>query len=268
MIDTTEFSPAEPERGLSSFANLLLMILGFDETQCDFSYANYLSCLGLLPGSAPKPTHPFFFPTGFPSEGPPTILPAEIADRMEEAFAELREIRSQLAEYDRPNEVPGDVADELGPRAMAAVRRLGAALGYRRWDSGETMVQMLQLDNVLQTADMGGAELVQAVGECGSDCCVWEDPEESDKKIRVGVLRLVFRLPVHESIENTTPATLGEWRRRSKAIAAVHNALFPGHHCIIEFRDYTAATVLRSEPIGPSYAEVVAKREAMRSKPT
>jgi hypothetical protein len=33
MIDTTKLSPAQPEGGLSSFANLLSMILGFDEAK-------------------------------------------------------------------------------------------------------------------------------------------------------------------------------------------------------------------------------------------
>jgi len=266
MIDTTKLSPAEPEGGLSSFANLLCMILGFDETENEFSYATYLACIGLMPDSAPKPTHPFYFPTSFPSEGLPSILPREIADRMEASFAELREIRSRLADFGGPNEIGAQATDEFGRRAMAAIRRLGAAMGYRRWDSGETMVMMLQLSKALLAAGIEEFELVQAVNHFGSDCCVWEDSEESSNKVCVGALRLVFRLAGSKLVETATPGKLAQWRAMSRQIAAVHNALFPDDHCIVEFRDHTAATLMRSQPIGPSYAEVVAKREANRSK--
>jgi hypothetical protein len=267
MIDTTQLSAAQPEGGLSSFANLVSMILGFDETKDGFSYARYLANIGLMPGSAPKPTHPFFFPTSFPPEGPMAILRGEVAERMEASFAELREIRARLADYASPDEIAVETTDELGRKAMAAVRRLGAALGYRRWDSGETMVKMLQLTRVLPPADIDGAELVQAVNEFGTDCYVWENPKQSNNRVLVGALRLVFRLATSESIDCVTPQRLEKWRTMSQRIAAVHNALFPGDHCIVEFRDQTAATLTRSEPIGPSYSEVVAKREASRPKP-
>jgi hypothetical protein len=91
MIDPTKLSPAQPEGGLSSFAKLLSIILNFDETEDGFSYANYLTCIGLMPDSACKPTHPFFFHASFPPEGPMEILPGEVADRVEDSFAELRE---------------------------------------------------------------------------------------------------------------------------------------------------------------------------------
>jgi hypothetical protein len=265
MIDPTKISPAQPEGGLSSFANLLSMILGFDESEDGFSYATYLTCLGLMPHSARKPTHPFFFPTSFPPEGSMVLLLHEVADRVEDAIAELCEVRSQLANYDSPTEIAAETVDELGRKAMAAVRRLGAALGYRRWDSGETMVKMLQFTQALPPTKIGGAELVQSVNEFGNDCYVWENPEESNNRIRVGALRLVFRLAPSESIDHATPQKLAEWRTMSQQIAAVHNALFPGEHCIVEFRDHTAATLSRTEPIGPSYADVVAQREASRS---
>lgn len=267
MIDVTKLSPAQPDGGVSSFANLLMMILGFDETEKGFSYADYLTCIGLAPGSAPRPTHPFYFPLGFPEEGPPAILRGEVAERMEEAFAELRGIHGRLAENGGTEGLSTGAVDELGQRAMVAVRQLGAALGSRRWDSGETMVRMMQLAQVLRSSEIDGAELVQAINERGGDCFVWENPQESNNKVRVPALRLIFQLASSESIEGATPAKLTEWRLRSLRIAAVHNALFPGDHCIVEFRDHSAATLTRSKPIGPSYAEVVAKRNERRSAP-
>ena len=122
------------------------------------------------------------------------------------------------------------------------------------------MVKMLHLGKVLPADDIHGTKLVQAMNELGSDCEVWENSEESDSRVRVTALRLVFLLADSESIENATPEKLDELRKRSEQIAAVHIALFPGEHCIVEFRDHTAATLTRSEPIGPSYAEVVASR--------
>lgn len=267
MIDPTRLAPAQPDGGLSSFANLLMIILGIDETDKDFTFADYLSCLGLMPGTAPRPAHPMYFHTSFPPEGPMEVLPRDVAERMEASFAELREIRSRLADDDRDNKIAAETTDELGRKAMAAVRRIGAALGYRRWESGETMVKMLQLKQALPADEVDGAELVQATDEFGSETYVWENPDESDNRVRVSALRLVFRLAPTESIENVTPAKLAEWRTRSQRIGAVFNALFPGEHCIVEFRDHSAAMVSRIGPIGPSYAEVVAKRASGRSKP-
>lgn len=264
MIDTTLLEPAKPHGGLSSFGNLLQMILGFDETADSFNAANYLQCLGLLPGSRPKPTHPFHFPTGFPPEGPMDILPAETVEAMERAFAKLRDIADELDDGD--GGISDELLDEAATTAMAAVRRIGLSLGYRRWDSGETMVRMFQLSRALPSDAISDAELVQCLQDYSRENYVWEDPEESNNRVSVSVLRLVFRLSDSEPIEEAIPAKFREWDARIALIGAVHNALFPGEHCIVELRDRSGATVSRSEPIGPPYAEVMAQYDAIRKK--
>ena len=189
------------------------------------------------------------------------VLPAETATQMETAFAELREIENQLAES--TDKATSEVAlKEEATKAMSAVRRIGTALGYRRWDSGENMVRMFQLSRALPADAINGASLVQCLQDYSRENYVWEDPEESNNRVSVSVLRLIFRLPDSESIEEATAARLTVWQTRCKSIGAVHNALFPGDHCVVELRDKSGATVSRSEPIGPPYPEVVAQRQA------
>lgn len=262
IADAYGFS--DENKSLSSFVNLVKMIQGFDETEPDFSWANYLMCVSMMPGAGVKPGHPLHLPLDFPADGAPEPLSEETADSLRHRFAILLDLRNQL-ETAITNSGEPDIAvvNDIGPQAMTAIRGLGTDLEVHRFISGEKYVLGLKMRQAISFEETCNAQLIQIVDDI-------EELRESDYpnagSLSVVADRLVYRLSHDPPQSAFTPSRNKGWDEIRCRIEETFTELFPGIHAVIELRDGDAATLIRGQVVGPTYQEVKQKREEMKAK--
>lgn len=270
--------PTPYRGGLSSFANLVQIARGSEPINTADDARRYLGRFLLLPGKKPRAGHPFAFPHAFPEDGPPDPLPPATAERIEAEFAALRAIAGRLATFgEEADDVPDDVCLSAAGEAEAAVGGVCRAIELGCWESGESWVQMLLLRRHLPPDQVEGCELVASerifdryLAEEADDfdpATMDEEDRYTDNHTTVSTLRLIYRLPEFESaLDNAFPGSRVAWRQRAERIGRVHNALFPEEYCDVAFRDARAVTAYLSQPLGPTYAEEMARRQRIREQ--
>jgi hypothetical protein len=242
------------ESGLSSYVNHVKILQTFDETSPEFNWAAYLSCVSVLPGGA-KPGHPLHFPLDVRQEDLSPPLSAAIAQAMVRRFEVLRAIRDRLANsLDASGNLDAALVEELGPRAMRAIRELGRDLEVDCFDAGETYVMGLKLREAIPPSAIGGAHLIQIGNDVHhlSESDKWNTPW-----LQVTVYALVYRLPDDSVLSRSIPSAMRKLCEFRQLVQDTFVKRLPSKHARVEFRDAQGATVMGGRPVGPTYAEVM-----------